>query len=135
MLKKYWWVPCLFLVREYVGVTAVSGRSMSPTINPQTDLENDVCFVLKTTKCSKGDIILFKHPFLNIPTVKRVGGVEDDMKQFRSKFIKVPKGHVFVEAEESFHGQDSRDFGPIPLGLVQGKILGVIWPLKRFKLF
>ena len=48
-------------------------------------------------------------------------------------WAEVPMGHVWVEGEgkEGGGSWDSRDFGPVSLGLVVARVVGVIWPWER----
>ena len=108
---------------------------MSPTLNPNTDTENDVCLLWKTNAVNVGDLVMFSHPFLNIPVVKRVTASEGEYIHFRDRYTRIPEGHIWVEAEETFRGQDSKRFGPVARGLVQAKIVAIIWPLSRFRFF
>lgn len=39
-----------------------------------------------------------------------------------SCFWKVPRGHVWVEGDNRNNSSDSRDFGPVPLGMITGKV-------------
>lgn len=34
----------------------------------------------------------------------------------------VPAGHVWVSGDNALNSRDSREFGPIPMGLVRGKV-------------
>ena len=43
--------------------------------------------------------------------------------------IVVPEGHVWLEADCPGLGLDSRQFGPVPMEWLQGRIWGRIWPL------
>ncbi|GIO68995.1 signal peptidase I [Paenibacillus cookii] len=38
--------------------------------------------------------------------------------------LRVPDGHVFVIGDDWFRSFDSRHFGPLPIGSIQGKVLG-----------
>jgi len=33
----------------------------------------------------------------------------------------VPKGHVWVQGDNIYDSRDSRQFGPVPYGLIQGR--------------
>lgn len=45
--------------------------------------------------------------------------------------VSVPSGYVWVESDEPHRGYDSTHFGPIPMGLIQGRVVIIIWPLDR----
>lgn len=45
--------------------------------------------------------------------------------------IVVPRGHVWVEGDNSENSSDSRYYGPIPQGLVKSRAICRIWPLDR----
>lgn len=34
---------------------------------------------------------------------------------------RIPKGHVWIEGDNAARSHDSRDFGPVPFGLIRGK--------------
>ena len=121
---------------------------MSPTLNPNVDKERDICLVWKLTYSpqtglKKGDIVTFIHPFDPMMTlVKRVAGLESDFVTGKKGSLVVPAGKMWVRSDESFRGitvilllgVDSSELGLIPLGLVQGKAVAVIWPPSRFSL-
>ncbi|KAJ0610820.1 putative signal peptidase I [Helianthus annuus] len=46
---------------------------------------------------------------------------------------RVPEGHCWVEGDNSAFSSDSRTYGPIPLGLIRGRVTHVIWPPQRMK--
>lgn len=54
--------------------------------------------------------------------------IEDDTDKLyglgRSRsYVRVPRGHVWVEGDNRERSHDSRHFGAIPLGLVQGRAI------------
>jgi len=49
----------------------------------------------------------------------------------RPVIIRIPKGHCWVEGDNAHLSRDSRDFGPVPLGLINGVVVGIIWPPSR----
>jgi inner membrane protease subunit 1 len=40
----------------------------------------------------------------------------------------VPEGHCWVIGDNVPYSRDSRHFGPLPMGLVRGKVLAVVFP-------
>uniref|UniRef100_A0A8C4VA93 Inner mitochondrial membrane peptidase subunit 1 n=1 Tax=Falco tinnunculus TaxID=100819 RepID=A0A8C4VA93_FALTI len=44
----------------------------------------------------------------------------------------VPKGHVWLEGDNLRNSTDSRCYGPVPYGLIRGRICFKIWPLNDF---
>ncbi|XP_012930054.1 mitochondrial inner membrane protease subunit 1 isoform X2 [Heterocephalus glaber] len=45
---------------------------------------------------------------------------------------RVPTGHVWLEGDNLQNSTDSRFYGPIPYGLIRGRIFFKIWPLSDF---
>ena len=62
---------------------------------------------------------------------KRVVAVAGDTvsRGFLSNQV-IPRGHVWVIGDNPNYSTDSREFGPIPIGLILGKVI-----FKVFKLF
>uniref|UniRef100_A0A7N5KCS9 Inner mitochondrial membrane peptidase subunit 1 n=1 Tax=Ailuropoda melanoleuca TaxID=9646 RepID=A0A7N5KCS9_AILME len=46
--------------------------------------------------------------------------------------VMVPTGHVWLEGDNLQNSTDSRYYGPIPYGLIRGRIFFKIWPLSDF---
>ncbi|KAF4803688.1 Mitochondrial inner membrane protease subunit 1 [Turdus rufiventris] len=115
-----------------------SGPSMEPTIQ-----NSDIVFSENLSRhfycIRKGDIVIVKSP--NDPKsniCKRVIGLEGDRvcTSNPSDFLKshsyVPKGHVWLEGDNLRNSTDSRCYGPVPYGLIRGRICLKIWPLTDF---
>ena len=49
------------------------------------------------------------------------------------KINQIPEGHCWIAGDNAPASRDSRDYGPIPLALVKGKVIARIWPPNQFK--
>lgn len=47
---------------------------------------------------------------------KQINNQDSSMRTFRNKMIYVPKGHVWLEGDNSENSIDSRTYGPVPMG-------------------
>ncbi|KAF8721298.1 hypothetical protein HU200_023229 [Digitaria exilis] len=122
-----------------VNIISVTGESMHPTFTAADRvLQGD--FVLAERRClekyefSHGDVILFKCPSNHKELfVKRLIALPGEWVQLPGspKVTKIPEGHCWVEGDNAARSLDSRSFGPIPLGLVQGRVTHIIWPPSK----
>ncbi|KAI1824756.1 LexA/Signal peptidase [Xylaria intraflava] len=74
---------------------------------------------LKRVMGMPGDYVLLNSP----PT-----GAADDVDRAgrgigNENMIQVPKGHCYIVGDNLPWSRDSRDFGPIPLALIRGKVI------------
>uniref|UniRef100_A0A7N5JN35 Mitochondrial inner membrane protease subunit n=1 Tax=Ailuropoda melanoleuca TaxID=9646 RepID=A0A7N5JN35_AILME len=115
-----------------------SGPSMEPTIQ-----NSDIVFAENLSRhfygIQRGDIVIAKSPSDPKSNIcKRVIGLEGDkiLTNSPSDFFKshsyVPTGHVWLEGDNLQNSTDSRYYGPIPYGLIRGRIFFKIWPLSDF---
>lgn len=135
--------PIIILFSDCYQVSKVQGHSMRPTLNP-TDSQNDWVLIKKwkfMKNLKVNDIVLIKSPIdCNISLCKRIKAVEGDRivvpqfsefgKLIHLKTIVIPKGHVWIQGD-NVHSLDSKNFGPISKGLIEGRIIKVIWPPRR----
>ncbi|KAJ7283770.1 LexA/Signal peptidase [Mycena rebaudengoi] len=144
-LRRTWgvlyWLPSAFLLTDFFTVKQISGRSMQPTLNPDSSLLwRDVAIFDRVSihtrqRYSRGDIVALKSPYnAKYEMVKRIVGVEGDtvrtLPPYPHPECKIPEGHIWVEGD-AFHSEDSNTYGPVPLGLVDSKLVCLIWPLWR----
>lgn len=64
--------------------------------------------------------------------IKRIiglpGSIVTTLPPHAHRTVRVPAGHCWVEGDERYHSRDSNAYGPIPLGLVNARVVGVVWP-------
>jgi signal peptidase I len=138
----------VFLIRNSIGITTVSGFSMLPTFH-----DGNVVFEEKVSKYftspELGDVVIINKREQGYKIIKRVLGVEGDTVEIKNGIvivnqeavpevmtegvsedmpaIKVPEDHIFVMGDNRAPGEsiDSRDpnVGPMPLSSVDGYVL------------
>eukprot|EP00731_Ephydatia_muelleri_P006403 Em0003g651a len=116
---------------HFVSVVTCEGDSMYPTINatPQNDVVLVEHWTKKKKSLSRNDIVIVSQPDSPGDYIcKRIIAVEgDDLKRYKrtllyNKWKKVPSGHVWLEGDNTERSYDSRRFGPVPQGLVHGRV-------------
>ncbi|TFK76027.1 LexA/Signal peptidase [Pluteus cervinus] len=138
----YWAPTGMVLLHYFYTPQVITGRSMQPTLNPDSSqLWRDVGlfdrFSIHTRHSfNRGDIVSLRSPVdPRRMLVKRIVGLEGDFVLPRGPYpedaVRVPEGHAWVEGDEGFHSDDSTRFGPVPLALVDSKLVMLLWPWSR----
>ncbi|KAI5331497.1 hypothetical protein L3X38_021623 [Prunus dulcis] len=133
---------CLQVTKTHLFTVTLSyGPSMLPTLG----LAGNLCLAERIStrfeKLGVGDIVLVQSP--EVPwkfMTKRLKAMEGQSVTYfvnpknsdKSETIVVPKGHVWIEGDNIYESNDSRKFGPVPYGLLQGRVFWRIWPPKDF---
>ncbi|XP_030514184.1 mitochondrial inner membrane protease subunit 1-like isoform X2 [Rhodamnia argentea] len=117
------------------------GPSMLPTLNSTGDLVLVERVSTWLGKVGRGDMVLLRSSEDPRKTlIKRIVGVEGDTVTYlvdpkysdASRTCVVPWGNVWVQGDYIYNSRDSRTFGAVSYGLVEGKLFWRIWPLKSF---
>ncbi|EFA02009.1 mitochondrial inner membrane protease subunit 1 [Tribolium castaneum] len=121
---------------EYLGdFVLCSGPSMEPTIYSDDILLTEHVSA-RLNRIDRGNIVIAKcpsNPKQNI--CKRVVGLPGDKIRLGfNNYEIVPRGHVWLEGDNSGNSSDSRNYGPVPQGLIRSRALCRVWPLKDIKL-
>ncbi|CAL9024271.1 unnamed protein product [Prunus brigantina] len=138
----------LFIVtlRELKWVVILCIQSYGPSMLPTLGLAGNLCLAecisTQLDKLGVGDIVLVQSPEvpwkfmtkrLIVMEGQSVTYVVDPKNSLRLLwYVNVPKGHVWIEGDNIYESNDSRKFGPVPYGLLQGKVFWRIWPPKDF---
>jgi inner membrane protease subunit 1 len=87
-------------------------------------------------KIDRGNVVIAKCPSNPKQYIcKRVTGLPGDrVKTGFNSYEIVPRGHVWLEGDNTTNSSDSRSYGPVPQGLIRSRALCTIWPIKDFKL-
>ncbi|KAG6829332.1 hypothetical protein H0H92_004935 [Tricholoma furcatifolium] len=88
----------------------------------------------------KGDIVAVRSPENpNHKLVKRIVAMEGEvvhtLPPYPDPVVKIPQGHhppIPFAGDEPFFSDDSNLFGPIPMALIESKLIWILWPPSRF---
>lgn len=58
---------------------------------------------------------------------------EGDWANVKEQVVRVPEGHCWLAGDNLEWSRDSRVFGAVPLNLVRGKVVAVVWPPSAWK--
>ncbi|CAM8990409.1 unnamed protein product [Rhodiola kirilowii] len=134
---------CLLHITDtyVITTTQVYGPSMLPTLNLVGDVLLTERISARIGKVGVGDVVLVRSPENPMRIVtKRVLGMQGDRVTYvvdprrseRARTIVVPKGHIWIQGDNMYSSRDSRQLGPVPYGLIQGKVFCRVWPLRDF---
>ncbi|TSM20269.1 Mitochondrial inner membrane protease subunit 1 [Bagarius yarrelli] len=48
--------------------------------------------------------------------------------EYVGELVAVPRGHVWLEGDNLQNSTDSRSYGPVPYGLIRGRVCFKLWP-------
>lgn len=145
-------VVALVLVRTFVAEPVrVRSTSMEPTLRSGAALVIDK-LSYRWREPRRGEIVTSRDPTTGEPIVKRVVAVagdsigiedgrlvrngapvdesyidNDDMDGYYFGPITVPDGHVFVLGDHRADSVDSRRYGPLAVGDLDGRLLWAVW--------
>jgi mitochondrial inner membrane protease subunit 1 len=143
----------------------MSGPSMEPTIGDRGEyvIENTLSYKLRPDSIARGDLVTLRSPLDPFRIVcKRVIGLAGDVicvdptgqMAPSIEHVIVPKGHVWLCGDNAAMSRDSRQYGPVSIALIQGKLMArvsmpiqlpnfsrstnqplQVWPLTKLKIF
>ncbi|KAM3258929.1 hypothetical protein ACQJBY_050599 [Aegilops geniculata] len=113
---------------RYFSVAAVRGASMHPTFEGTTDIYRILILGAGVCMCVCRTPVDHQRK-----AIKRVIGLPGDWISVpeTKEIRKIPEGHCWLEWDNGSVSQDSRAYGPVPLGLVQGRVTHVVWPPRK----
>ncbi|KAJ7225812.1 peptidase S24/S26A/S26B/S26C [Mycena pura] len=132
---------------SYVGtISPMSGPSMLPTLANEGEvvIENRWSHRWNPDSLRRGDLVTLRSPLDRTRIIcKRVIGLPGDVicvdptgqKAPSTEHVVVPRGHMWIIGDNAAYSRDSRDYGPVPMGLIQGRLFARIWPIREFTIF
>ncbi|XDA75655.1 hypothetical protein R6Z07F_005820 [Ovis aries] len=113
-------VPVAVTFLDQVACVArVEGTSMQPSLNPGGSQSSDVVLLnhwkVRNFEVQRGDIV-------SLVTIGH-----------KNRYVRVPRGHIWVEGDHHGHSFDSNSFGPVSLGLLHAHATHILWPPERWQ--
>ena len=119
-----------------VDLTLCTGPSMEPTLNANSDLVLLDRVSPRLGRIATGDIVVADSPTRPGETVcKRVAAVAGERIPGSFFADVVPPGCVWLLGDNRRNSTDSRIYGPVPTGIVKGRVVLRVWPLDQARLF
>ncbi|KAF5377689.1 hypothetical protein D9615_005235 [Tricholomella constricta] len=137
----------IHLISEYIGrPSTMTGPSMLPTLAHDGELviEDRLSVRLFPERISRGDIVILQSPLEPGRIIcKRILGMPGDIVCVdptgvlapSTEHVIVPKGHVWISGDNAAYSRDSREYGPVSMSLIQGRLFARIWPLQKATIF
>ncbi|KAI0361237.1 signal peptidase I family protein [Trametes cingulata] len=134
----------MHLLREHVcSVNIVEGPSMFPTMNMTGEAVLELKWI-NPQRLQRGELVTYVSPADPSRIVcKRVTGLPGDVicvdptgKYAPStEHVVIPRNHIWVTGDNLPWSRDSRIYGPVPLGLIRGKLYARVWPWRHASVF
>ena len=110
---------------------------MLPTFETSGEIaiESIVSYRLAPNNLTRGELVSLKSPMKpNRIICKRIIGLPGDvvcvdptgLKAPSAEHVVVPKGHVWIAGDNAACSTDSRDYGPVSMGLIRGRIIAKV---------
>ncbi|KAG7099410.1 hypothetical protein E1B28_001263 [Marasmius oreades] len=137
----------IHLFTDYVGrASTMEGPSMLPTLANEGEIviEDRLTYRLWPNSFTRGDLVILKSPIdSNRVICKRIIGLPGDTicvdptgeKAPSTEHVVIPKGHIWISGDNSAYSRDSREYGPVPMALVRGRLYARVWPPSTATIF
>lgn len=127
----------IYLLQTNVLNTTMSiGPSMQPTLNASGDILLTEYLTPRHLPLRRHDVVVCTKPTSpHVSILKRVQALPGEPVRVhdaqRVRTLHVPPGHVWLEGDNKMQSTDSRQYGPVPLALVRGRVVARFWPLRH----
>lgn len=130
-----------FCTSYIISFNGCYGPSMLPTLN----VDGDGVLISKLHSGGRwvkiGDLVSFDHPVRQgTHAIKRIVGMPGDFvlkytPEMSDTMVMVPENHVWVAGDNLPWTRDSRHYGPLPMGLIRGRVVARLLPWKQMRWF
>ncbi|GAA6058547.1 hypothetical protein JCM10212_006986 [Sporobolomyces blumeae] len=130
------------LFNEHVAeIRPCTGASMFPTLPHTGTFVLHSALSLRLRPLDRGNLVTAISPLdPSHQVLKRVIGMPGDTvcvdpsgeRGRVDEWCKVPQGHVWLAGDNASNSTDSRDYGPVPIAMVRGRVVAKIWPKPQW---
>jgi len=135
-MLRLWTQPAVIDTSDKIQM---AGPSMLPTLDNSGELviESILPHRLFPNHLARGELITLTSPVNPSRIIcKRVIGLPGDVvcvdptgiKAPSSEHVVVPKGHIWIAGDNASWSTDSRDYGPVSIALIRGRIAARVSP-------
>ncbi|KAF8973750.1 peptidase S24/S26A/S26B/S26C [Flammula alnicola] len=129
----------LHLFQTNIGrVSLMTGPSMLPTLATDGELvvEDVISYRHFQRALQRGDLLTVESPVQRGHIIcKRLIGLPGDIVCVdptgrlapSTEHVVVPKGHVWISGDNAQWSRDSREYGPVPMALIKGRLIARVW--------
>lgn len=136
-LKALQLMGVLYCVKTYgVDFSTTWGASMAPLIREDGNIVVVDKISPRFTGYKKNDVVVAAAPTDGHLVLKRVCGTAGEsvsVDRLGVRHITVPQGHAWLLGDNRPASLDSRNYGPVPVALFQGRVAAVVWPPSDWK--
>ncbi|KAK6509485.1 hypothetical protein TWF481_004228 [Arthrobotrys musiformis] len=128
------------IVSKVFIISQCEGPSMLPTLPTSGSVVVNNLYS-RGRGVKVGDLIAAHRPDdMDVMLLKRVIGMPGDYvvidpmaaAEGETMMVRVPEGHCWIAGDNLSHSIDSRFYGPVPLGLVMGKVVAQVAGGRRW---
>lgn len=138
-LKALQLVGVLYCFKTYgFDFSTTWGASMTPLIREDGNIVLVDKLSPRFTGYKKSDVVVAAVPTDGHLVLKRICGLQGEAvsaDRLGKRFITVPQGHAWLLGDNRPASLDSRNYGPVPVASIQGRVAAVVWPPSDFRLF
>jgi inner membrane protease subunit 1 len=137
-LKGLQLVGVLYCMKEYgMDFNTTWGASMAPLIREDGNIVLVDKLTPRFTGYKKGDVVVAAAPSDGHMIMKRICGLEGESvsaDRIGRRFVTVPQGQAWLLGDNRPASLDSRNYGPVPVAAIQGRVAAIVWPPTDIKL-
>ena len=136
-LKALQLVGVIYCVKTYgFDFNTTWGASMSPLIREDGNIVLVDKITPRFTGWKKGDVVVAAVPTDGHLVLKRICGMPGEsvpVDRLGKRHVTVGPGATWLLGDNRSASLDSRNYGSVPMALIQGRVAAIVWPPSDFR--